>query len=403
MGLLDAPQRREIPAGQRIAPPEGKKEMYILLSGAVEVFIVQQGGLAAAGVVEPGRSFGARDFFWEEAPSLYRAREGTAVYVVTEDNFAELAQRRPDAALQMIKDACEPPKAVSRVIAAPQRPAPQRPVVKQQYVPEKKEAPRKPQAGPPAAAPQRDTGGATVLVLSADFYPEGHKGYPGVVHPEYKQFVYDKEYKCPNCAKPFKGNRIFQSKLTTAAPIRFDMRETFVDFSPEWYDVVTCPNCYFSMLSAYFNDPKNFFRMRATQAISEAHEKVALDLSIERDLDLVFATHYLALTSAVGFVNQKQLVAKLWGNLSWLYEDSGDQDMERFAAGKAAAAYADMFQSANPSPEQEQIICLTIAGMLYRAGEMKDIKRWLFNVKSNKSGKKMYADLADDILDMVKE
>lgn len=54
---------------------------------------------------------------------------------------------------------------------------------------------------------------AALELPNGEIYLPGHKGYPGIIHPEYRKSVYQKEYTCPNCGKTFTSWRIFRSKL----------------------------------------------------------------------------------------------------------------------------------------------------------------------------------------------
>jgi hypothetical protein len=94
----------------------------------------------------------------------------------------------------------------------------------------------------------------------------------------------------------------------------------------------------------------------------------------------------------------RQIRAKLWGNLSWLYEDVEDDEMAKFAAGKAADAYETVYKETNLTPVQEQITCLSIAGMQYRAGMDNNLKKFLFTAKTIKMGDKTYAKVAEDFM-----
>jgi hypothetical protein len=94
----------------------------------------------------------------------------------------------------------------------------------------------------------------------------------------------------------------------------------------------------------------------------------------------------------------KQIRAKLWGNLSWLYEDVDDKEMENFTAGKAAEAYEQVYTESRLTPTQEQITCLSIAGMQYRAGIDNNLKKFIFKAKTLTAGDKTYAKLAEDFM-----
>jgi len=124
-----------------------------------------------------------------------------------------------------------------------------------------------------------------------------------------------------------------------------------------------------------------------------------LDFEAERDINFVFMSHYIALLCSEGYLSiGKQIRAKLWGNLSWLYEDVGDEGMEKFASNKAAQAYEMVYTETNLTPVQEQVTCLSIAGMQFRAGVDRNMKKFLFTAKTSKMGDKTYAKLAEDFM-----
>jgi uncharacterized protein (DUF2225 family) len=124
-----------------------------------------------------------------------------------------------------------------------------------------------------------------------------------------------------------------------------------------------------------------------------------LDFDAERNIDYVFSVHYLALLCSEGYPTMgKQIRAKLWGNLSWLYEDVSDKEMEIYAATKAAEAYEQVYTESRLTPTQEQITCLSIAGMQHRAGFDSNLKKFLFTAKTLTAGDKTYAKLAEDFM-----
>ena len=236
------------------------------------------------------------------------------------------------------------------------------------------------------------------------FFPEGHKGYPGVRIPANPKLMYRKDYTCPFCKKLFNGIKVFHSKLYESQPMRYDLRKYYRDFNVEWYDVITCPYCYFSTFYTYYADPKPVMKQKIEADLINARKMVALNFEEDRNIDFVFTSHYLALICSSGYLStHKQLKAKLWANLSWLYEDAGDEEMARFAASGAADAYRTIYMEERLTPVQEQAVCLAAAGMLYRAGreDDSDLKKFLFNVKTIKSGQKTYINMAEDLLEML--
>jgi len=185
--------------------------------------------------------------------------------------------------------------------------------------------------------------------------------------------------------------------------MRYDLRKFFTDFQTEWYDVIACHNCMFTTFHNYFTEPKPIQKVKFESDLIGARSSIHLDFNVERDIDFVFTTHYLAILCSEGYLSVgRQIRAKLWGNLSWLYEDVGDEEMMKFAANKAAEAYEQVYAESRLTPVQEQITCLSIAGMQHHAGVDRNLKRYLFTAKTLKMGDRTYAKLAEDFMEELR-
>lgn len=233
--------------------------------------------------------------------------------------------------------------------------------------------------------------------------PTGHGSYAGIYRPEYKQYTYNKTYNCPQCKKIFSGKRVFRSKLIPSKAMRYDLRKYFIGFDSAWYDVITCPHCWFSMFMEYYTEPKAMNKQLLSEKLGGLHATVQLDLEAERDLDTVFTTHYLALNCADAMWDSENIKLKLWSNLSWLYEDEGNRDMEIYACRQAAEAGSRMYGETKLTPLQEQVTCLVVAGMMYRGGEREGLRQWLFKAKTMKGGKKAYSEMAEDLMEEIRQ
>ncbi|MCL2125830.1 MAG: DUF2225 domain-containing protein [Oscillospiraceae bacterium] len=448
-------------AGQSIPCPGGDDEidraMYILLVGRVDV--TGAGGKALTSIsLFPGDVFGGREYFTGKIDSVYTAAVDSVVYVISETSFNDLSWAQPDILFEVLKAAYIPPgrptvqvrlaegkeataaqgaaaaaqgaaaastaaatsaaAAANTAAAAAQgvdiannaaaAAAPQAAVAAAATT--AAAAPVDAATAKPAAAPPTATTPTAATAPSANavapipagggIFPEGHKRYPGITKPNFVRLVYPKDYTCPYCKKKFSDYKVFSSKLYEAAPMRYDLRRYYTDFSPEWYDIITCRHCYFSTVSSYFSEGKAVFKQKIETALTEARSSVFFDFDAERDIDFVFTSHYLALLCSDGYLSAALPVrAKIWGNLSWLYEDVGDENMARFASLKAADAYEEVYSGTRMTPIQEQTTCLSIAGMQRRAGIDRNMKKYLFQVKTVKMGDKAYIKIAEDIME----
>lgn len=223
---------------------------------------------------------------------------------------------------------------------------------------------------------------AALELPDTGIYLPGHKRHPGITHPEYRNNVYEKEYTCPHCGKIFTSWRIFRSKLVTLPETnwmhRYDGRKFYQNFEPYWYDVVTCPHCYFSAQSDYFFKSGVLFKKRYTSQLEQAAELLKLDFSAERDLDFVYAQHYLALICTQGLVlnQRRESAAQLWKNLCWMYEDIGDGELETKAAAQAAQALLELLELQGWGASQHNTMFLEIAAMYWKGGNAPRAREW---------------------------
>jgi len=419
---------KKFQAGMIIPCPGGpalsKRAMYILLAGRVDVLKKSSaGGSQIIMSLLKGDVFGGREYFTDVSDCTYVASIDSVVYVINDESFNDLSWSRPEILFDILRAAYTPlrkgtptqvqapakaqmqtqaaAKAATPVPAAPVAPAAQVPAIQEtpvNIIPPA-QVPVSPPAQTQAPAPAAAAPAAPVSITVSGLFPEGHKQYPGITKPEFSSLIFPKDYKCPFCKAAFKDFRVFRSKLFESQPMRFDLKKYYKDFETEWYDILTCRSCYFSTFHNYFTDPKPVQKAKIEKELLTARAEVVLDFEAERNIDFVFTVHYISVLCADGYPSMgKQIRAKLWGNLSWLYEDVGDKEMELLAANKAAEAYEQVYTESRLTPIQEQITCLSIAGMQHRAGIDRNLKKYLFTAKTLSSGDKTYAKLAEDFM-----
>lgn len=239
-----------------------------------------------------------------------------------------------------------------------------------------------------------------------DLYLSGHRGYPGVHHPEYKNYLISVDYTCPHCHTSFKGSKILTSRLipvrNEAEERRFDLRVSYRGFEAEWYEIITCPHCYFSAFENYFSEKKSLYKSRYETKLVRLCDGISMDFSGERDLDFVFTQHYLALICAQGFTDWRQINARVWGNLVRLYQDAGEDELADIAERRALDAYQTVYMECELQPGQEQRLCLTVAGILYARGEKKEARVWASKVRSGSGDRSGYWNMAETLIQDVR-
>lgn len=241
---------------------------------------------------------------------------------------------------------------------------------------------------------------------AAEWYLPGHRGYPDITHPEYRDYLITVDYTCPHCRTKFKGDKILTSQLipvrSNAEELRYDLRVSYRGFETEWYEIVTCPHCFFSSFENHFQESKSIYKSRFETKLAQFCDNVALDFTQERDLDFVFAQHYLALICAPGFTDWRQITARVWMNLIRLYQDTGDTELAKIAEQRAVEAYRTVYMECELQPGQEQRLCLTVAGMLYARGEKKEARVWATRVRMGSGDRSAYWNMAEQLIQDVR-
>lgn len=237
-------------------------------------------------------------------------------------------------------------------------------------------------------------------------YPEGHKGYPGILHPEYEKYLIPDTYTCPHCQHKFSGHRIQMSKLVPirnmAEEHRYDLRVSYADFETEWHEIITCPHCYFSAFDTFFRESKSLYRSRYESKLAQMCDSIGIDFTAPRDLDAVFAQHYLALICAPGFTDHRQIIARLWVNLWRLYQDAGEAELTELAETNSLEAYQKVFMEVELSEGQEQRLCLMVAGILYARGEKRAAREWAARVRRGSGDRSAYWNMAEQLIQDVR-
>lgn len=240
-----------------------------------------------------------------------------------------------------------------------------------------------------------------------ELYLPGHKDYSDVLLPDCTEFLYEKEYTCPHCKQPFEGVCIASMKLIPVygsyEEERYDFRMIYRDFCAEWYDIVTCPHCYFSAFSDTFRTDEIPSKGRYAARLAEIRAALPTDFWKEQTLARVFTQHYLALVCAEAFQNELMSKAQIWQNISWLYEDQKDTELHEAALQRTMDAYKEVYSYCDLTPAQMQRIFLIIADILYHKGKRQAARRWLMQTKMLREGKPIYVNMADKLIQIIRE
>jgi len=236
----------------------------------------------------------------------------------------------------------------------------------------------------------------------SSLFPSGHKNHYKLPPFEQKDsLILDESLTCPICKTKFSFPHVRTVYLRTLSTDH-DLRKTYDGINLTHYLTVTCPECLFSAITDKFSSASPVKKERALQMTNPY--KSDLGLSFEKiDADTIFARLYLALAfTHLCYDSSEMLDGRLWLNISWMYRDCGDLEMEIYAIKKALEAYNTVYERYNLSKKVEQSVCLIVGELNYKLENIEEAKKFFFIAKSNEGGDTDVEYLADDRLSEIK-
>jgi uncharacterized protein (DUF2225 family)/CRP-like cAMP-binding protein len=234
-------------------------------------------------------------------------------------------------------------------------------------------------------------------------FPEGHGTYKLPIDNDKNDYLFEENFTCPVCGRQFMTMSMLSSRLRRDKTDK-DLRVYYKDFEPMYYEVTTCPNCFYSMQTESFKQGSR----RWVEDIANEIEAFRADLEIKtgkyRDTFAVFAGYYLALICAPICCDDPRLVtANLWLKLSRLYDDCGDAAMAKYAWEQSLADYHYSYEHYRTSEKQSQQLCYLMGDLYQKLGDLNEARNFFFMAKANKAGTPVMVRMADNRLEDIRE
>ena len=233
-------------------------------------------------------------------------------------------------------------------------------------------------------------------------FPSGHKRY---ILPEYElkeNILRDEALTCPICGNKF-NFPVIRTVVARVLSTDYDLRKNYDGVNGVCYLTATCQVCLYSGITDKFEAIPKSAKNRILEAMAPYMEE--LDFSFDNmDADTIFTRLYLALICAPFCYDDAIMsIARLWINISWLYRDCGDGEMEKYAMLQALQAYTTIYTDVKMNKKSEQALCMILGELNFRLGNEENAKRFFFEVRTNTEGDKNLTNKAEDRLFDIKE
>lgn len=352
-------------------------EMYIIIQGSAGIYKnYQTPNEVRSAVLETGGFFGEASLF------LGKARNATLVALtdmlvlaITKQNINELFFSQPQLTYVIMDGLC---RRLDQVNTAYEK----------LYF---------------EAAKNMTQAGAQQQSASSTLFPEGHGSYLLPIDNTKSEYLYEDTFTCPVCGQGFKSLIVLSSRLVADGTDN-DLRVHYKDIEPMYYDIVTCPACYYSSLKDQFDDVMPRLRERVLTAIAPYKAGMAIKSAKDRDTFTVFAGYYLAILCAPVCISESQRVtASLWNKLARLYKDCNDQKMYEYATKKALEDYQYAYSNFDIFGKALQQICYILGDLHEKTGNLDEAKNYFFTAINEHDGTPVMRRMAEDRLDELKE
>ena len=188
--------------------------------------------------------------------------------------------------------------------------------------------------------------------------------------PDEKVLIQHKQ-ACPICGKAISVTGIKKNKLQERG-FGVDCRMTYMECNPLWYEVISCPRCYYSNHYLHFFGINNFEYELVKELLIKEHKPVVeshiakrgeFDYLVLRYLQAIHINEHIDAGNSV-------LIGGLWRNLYWLSKDADDWAFADYCVKKAIEKYKEAFDK-NQITEEEDC-CSTAMSLVCMMAYSKD-------------------------------
>lgn len=200
-------------------------------------------------------------------------------------------------------------------------------------------------------------------------------GFSHVVAEPYQaqKYIQTTTHICPICKDTVFVSAI-RRNILSVRKIGLEGRVYYYECEPLWYEVIGCPNCFYS------NYYQNFFSVETEEIetikeiiqkehlpiLERRNKKTEFDLLVQKYLQAIHINEHLN-------QNNYELLGILWLKLYWLGMDSGDQRFAKYCAKNAAKKLRVVLDEEQVTDEAAKYyIALSLAYILYIMEEKEE-------------------------------
>ncbi len=365
--------------------------MYVVITGIVGLFIRQPGvPITKAAAIRENSFFGEMCLLGS-IPMPYMAItevDRTSVLIVRRETVQNFIANQPAFIYDVMESLAMQVIASQYLGSVPTTGGGGSPFAGNEPIP--------PPVSAPTPAPAQSS--TTAVQGGSTLFPEGHGHYDIEIPESHAEYLIPVQVVCPICKKK---TGVRNQRLTKLKVLKTDsdFRVHYDGYEKLYYNIYTCQSCLYSN---YFNEFTNALggkaRLAMDAALKPLQNEIPVPFDDAIDINTIFLKYYLAIYCAKVGSPDTSLLAKLYMNVAWLYQDLGDEDMYTCAMDQAYDYYTQTLNNASRplSNEQEQSICLILGELSQRKGDLRQAQQYFFAATKRAGNNVTYTKMAQD-------
>lgn len=381
-------------------------EMYFVLKGTVELSVMSGNKPAIVNRIDQGGFFGEMSLIeGQKMVETAVTADNTILMAIDRENFNEVISKNPQLALTVITGLClrlrdlgitleQPaPAAIGSEVTAVIATATKQEA--EQIILDNESQGESPSNSVPTAdiQPAVNTTGLTGQDKCIEVTPE-----------IYEKYCFAKEITCPVCEYKFKTDLIRESRLQVKE--RSDeLRTTYHDIEPLFFNIWVCPECYYSMRKTEFEKITDIQKKNLANQITQRKSMGVFDFNNKLCYDFVLLSHRVAIDccDSLGKKNIEDRIAGLWLNAAWLYDDLGQYENASEARVNALAKYKNAYIfGTDRTDAQDQKIEYLVGKLSWETGNIKEAKDHFFKIVNRRRAHQLLKQMAQEGLNQLK-
>ena len=200
---------------------------------------------------------------------------------------------------------------------------------------------------------------------------------------------WEKEFTCPLCGNRFKKKMVFFDAVRIKSR-DIDLKPNLETVNPFLYEVVTCPNCYFSAFGKDFESIRvkgEETERKLKKLLEEAKKKVKLK---DEETHTEAIKRYALSGIVYSVLNQRKKVALSYLKIAWLFREIGRPEDEKHYLERALREFENHFKYDHYEESDEPMILFYLGVLNQLLGNKKEAARW-YEVLLRKHRESVYA------------